>query len=89
MYNEKPLLALFHTTPLSSIQLYAPYNQVIGMRRASWRVASTVEQRETNAEKLELIRNFKADIEKELEDICADIIGIPISSSPQAILLLS
>ena len=42
-------------------------------------MASTVEQKETNAEKLKLIHNFKADIEKELEDICADIIGTPYS----------
>ena len=32
-------------------------------------------KKETNAEKIELILNYKADIEKELEDICADIIG--------------
>ena len=48
---------------------------MIGTRRASWRVISTVERKETNAEKIELILNYKADIEKELEDICADIIG--------------
>ena len=45
------------------------------MRRAAWRVVSTVERRENDKEKSELIRNYKADIEKELEDICADIIG--------------
>lgn len=56
--------------------LSVAYKNVIGMRRAAWRVVSTVERRENDKEKSELIRNYKADIEKELEDICADIIEI-------------
>jgi 14-3-3 protein epsilon len=50
------------------------YKNVIGSRRASWRVVSSIEQK--NEDRAELISTYKSKIEKELEDICADILAI-------------
>ena len=54
--------------------LSVAYKNVIGSRRASWRVVSSIEQK--NEDRAELISSYKAKIEKELEDICADILAI-------------
>ena len=42
------------------------YKNVIGSRRASWRVISSIEQK-GEAEKLPLIQSYKKKIETELE----------------------
>lgn len=59
--------------------LSVAYKNVIGARRASWRIISSIEQKEENkgAEgKLEMIRQYRSQVEKELKDICADILGV-------------
>ncbi|KAH8077552.1 hypothetical protein JL720_9933 [Aureococcus anophagefferens] len=48
---------------------------VIGSRRASWRVISSIEQK-SDSEKTALITNYKRKIETELENICGDILQI-------------
>lgn len=48
---------------------------VIGARRSSWRVLVSIEQR-GESENINLVKEYKAKIEKELADICADILGI-------------
>ena len=48
---------------------------MIGSRRASWRVISSIEQK-GDADKLTLIQSYKRKIESELEDICSDILGM-------------
>jgi len=69
--------------------LSVAYKNVIGSRRASWRVITSIEQK-GDAEKMSIIRDFKARIEQELVDICNDILGIiddsliPNSSSEEA-----
>ncbi|CAN0454288.1 unnamed protein product, partial [Scytosiphon promiscuus] len=59
--------------------LSVAYKNVIGSRRASWRVISSIEQkgevRRSSASK-GLIAEYKAKIEKELEEICRDILAI-------------
>jgi len=55
--------------------LSVAYKNVIGSRRASWRVISSIEQK-GDADKLALIQNYKRKIESELESICADILLI-------------
>eukprot|EP01038_Epipyxis_sp_PR26KG_P009897 gene9897-13312_t len=55
--------------------LSVAYKNVIGSRRASWRVISSIEQK-GDAEKLSLIQSYKRKIEAELEDICSDILEI-------------
>ena len=69
--------------------LSVAYKNVIGSRRASWRVVTSIEQK-GDADKLSIIRDYKAKIESELVEICNDILGIieecliPNSSSEEA-----
>mmetsp|Transcript_21033 Transcript_21033/g.27268 ORF Transcript_21033/g.27268 Transcript_21033/m.27268 type:complete len:256 (-) Transcript_21033:549-1316(-) len=55
--------------------LSVAYKNVIGSRRASWRVISSIEQK-SDSDKTALITNYKSKIETELEDICEDILNI-------------
>ena len=55
--------------------LSVAYKNVIGSRRASWRVISSIEQK-SDSEKTALITNYKRKIETELENICDDILQI-------------
>lgn len=55
------------------------YKNVIGARRASWRIVSSLEQKEEskgNVAHLDCIREYHRKIEKELEDICNDVLTI-------------
>lgn len=52
--------------------LSVAYKNVIGSRRASWRVVSSIEMKD----KSEYITEYKKKIEKELTDICNEILGI-------------
>ena len=64
--------------------LSVAYKNVIGPRRAGWRVVSSIEAKErsrstnhaANAKRLDYIRNYRLCIEKELEDICNDILKL-------------
>jgi 14-3-3 protein epsilon len=55
--------------------LSVAYKNVIGSRRASWRVISSIEQK-GEVDKIELIKSYKKKIESELEGICDDILVI-------------
>jgi 14-3-3 protein epsilon len=55
--------------------LSVAYKNVIGARRASWRVISSIEQK-GEQDRLPLIREYKAKIEDELSEICNDILNI-------------
>ena len=69
--------------------LSVAYKNVIGSRRASWRVVTSIEQK-GDEEKMAIIRDYKAKIEQELVNICNDILGIieesliPNSTSEEA-----
>jgi len=69
--------------------LSVAYKNVIGSRRASWRVVSSIEHK-GDADKLHLIKDYKSKIEDELITICNDILGIiendliPNSTSEEA-----
>mmetsp|Transcript_18090 Transcript_18090/g.22493 ORF Transcript_18090/g.22493 Transcript_18090/m.22493 type:complete len:249 (-) Transcript_18090:187-933(-) len=69
--------------------LSVAYKNVIGSRRASWRVVTSIEQK-GEADKMSIIKDYKAKIEQELVDICNDILGIieesliPNSTSEEA-----
>ncbi|CAM9278410.1 unnamed protein product [Ascophyllum nodosum] len=56
--------------------LSVAYKNVIGSRRASWRVISSIEGKDTVSDQLPLIRDYKSKIETELTDICDDILKI-------------
>jgi 14-3-3 protein epsilon len=55
--------------------LSVAYKNVIGSRRASWRVISSIEQKGDN-DRQPIIQSYKRKIETELEDICGDILSI-------------
>ena len=55
--------------------LSVAYKNVIGSRRASWRVIASIEQK-GDPEKVPLIQTYKRKIETELEEICSDILDI-------------
>lgn len=69
------------------------YKNVIGARRASWRIMSSIEQKEEskgNENNVKLIREYRQKVEDELCKICSDILAIidehlvPSSSSGEA-----
>lgn len=59
--------------------LSVAYKNVIGTRRASWRLILSIEQKEEakNATNhVEQVKAYKAKIEKELEDVCEDVLAV-------------
>ncbi|KAG8341559.1 putative 14 3 3 protein [Trypanosoma vivax] len=58
--------------------LSVAYKNVIGARRACWRSVAALEQKEDlkKEENVSLIKGFKRQIEKELSDICDDILEL-------------
>ncbi|CDQ75182.1 unnamed protein product [Oncorhynchus mykiss] len=59
--------------------LSVAYKNVIGARRASWRIISSIEQREENKggeDKLKMIREYRQTVENELKSICNDILDV-------------
>uniref|UniRef100_A0A1I8GW81 Ubiquitin-conjugating enzyme E2 H n=1 Tax=Macrostomum lignano TaxID=282301 RepID=A0A1I8GW81_9PLAT len=59
--------------------LSVAYKNVIGARRASWRIVSSIEQKEeskSGSEKLDVVRTFRTQVEQELKKICDDILDV-------------
>lgn len=59
--------------------LSVAYKNVVGSRRASWRIISSIEQKEKskdNAAHVAQIRGYCEKVEKELEDICSDVLSV-------------
>jgi 14-3-3 protein beta/theta/zeta len=55
--------------------LSVAYKNVVGARRSSWRVISSIEQKtEGNERKQSMTREYRQKIEKELKDICREVI---------------
>ncbi|CAL5213008.1 unnamed protein product [Lathyrus oleraceus] len=55
------------------------YKNVIGARRASWRIMSSIEQKEEskgNENNVKLIKSYCQKVEEELSKICSDILTI-------------
>jgi len=56
--------------------LSVAYKNVVGARRASWKIISSIEQKETEEQNLGLIRDYLVKVEKELSDVCREIISL-------------
>jgi len=59
--------------------LSVAFKNVIGARRASWRIVSSIEQKEEskgNEKHVSRIREYRSKIDKELTDICNDILNV-------------
>ncbi|KAE8700541.1 14-3-3-like protein D [Hibiscus syriacus] len=55
------------------------YKNVIGARRASWRILSSIEQKEESKgseQNVKKIKGYRQIVELELSDICKDIMGV-------------
>lgn len=59
--------------------LSVAYKNVIGARRASWRIVTSIEQKEEskgNEAQVKLIKEYRQKIEEELGKICEDILEV-------------
>lgn len=73
--------------------LSVAYKNVVGARRSSWRVISSIEQKTEGSErKQQMAKEYREKVEKELREICYDVLvsDIPFFSSiPKYILQVS
>ena len=68
------------------------YKNSVGSRRTAWRTISAIQQKEEfkGSRFIDIIKQYRAKIEKELEDICNDVLRllddplIPNSKNPEA-----
>jgi len=59
--------------------LSVAYKNVIGARRASWRIISSIEQKEVtkgNEDHVKMIKEYRKKVENELSNICKDILSV-------------
>merc|ERR1712107_696864 len=57
--------------------LSVSYKNVVGARRSSWRVISSIEQKTEGSErKQQMTKEYREKVEKELRDICQDVLGL-------------
>jgi len=59
--------------------LSVAYKNVVGTRRASWRIISSIEQKEESKgsdKHVSTIREYRKKIEEELEKVCQDVLNV-------------
>ncbi|KAJ8353745.1 hypothetical protein SKAU_G00213120 [Synaphobranchus kaupii] len=57
--------------------LSVAYKNVVGARRSSWRVVSSIEQKtEGSDKKQQMAKEYREKIEKELKEICNDVLNL-------------
>ena len=55
--------------------LSVAYKNVVGARRSSWRVISSIESKSADADKkTQMAKEYKQKIEKELKEICEEVL---------------
>jgi 14-3-3 protein beta/theta/zeta len=69
-----------HGTELTNEErnlLSVAYKNVVGARRSSWRVISSIEQKTEGSErKQSMAKEYREKVEKELDEICQDVLGL-------------
>merc|ERR1719468_1424789 len=64
--------------------LSVAYKNVVGARRSSWRVISSIEQKTEGSEKKQqMAKEYREKVENELRDICNDVL-IPKASNAES-----
>jgi 14-3-3 protein epsilon len=66
-------------TPIRHCCNCTGYKNLVGARRASWRILQSVEQSEVakgNEKRVKLIQKYRTVVEKELDDICGEILEL-------------
>ncbi|XP_045168329.1 14-3-3 protein zeta-like [Mercenaria mercenaria] len=56
--------------------LSVAYKNVVGARRSSWRVLSSIEQKDSNEKQAGVAKEYREKVEKELTDICDEVIAL-------------
>lgn len=97
MVAEMKKIAKFATEKELSVEernlLSVAYKNLVGARRASWRILQSVEQNEIakgNEKRVKLIQKYRATVEKELDEVCGEILDllnshlVPSASSTEA-----
>ena len=57
--------------------LSVAYKNVVGARRSSWRVISSIEQKTEGSEKKQqMAKEYREKVEKELREICNDVLAL-------------
>lgn len=60
-------------------ELFTGYKNLVGARRASWRILQSVEQSEVakgNEKRVKLIQKYRSAVEKELDNVCGEILEL-------------
>nr|XP_054771373.1 14-3-3 protein zeta-like [Lytechinus pictus] len=56
--------------------LSVAYKNVVGAKRSAWRIIRSLEQKAKESDEVEYARKYRLDIEKELKDICNEILDL-------------
>ncbi|KAJ8020450.1 14-3-3 protein zeta [Holothuria leucospilota] len=57
--------------------LSVAYKNVVGARRSSWRIISSIEQKgEQSEKKLAMVKKYREDVERELHSICNEVLTL-------------
>ena len=54
--------------------LSVAYKNVVGTKRSSWRVISSIEQKSSDDEKQKMAKEYREKIEEELSKICKEVL---------------
>lgn len=66
--------------------LSVAYKNVVGTRRSSWRVISSIEQKSSEESKQKMAKEYREKIEEELSKICKEVL-VSFSSFPSHVVV--
>ncbi|XP_063720519.1 14-3-3 protein beta/alpha-A-like [Symsagittifera roscoffensis] len=64
------------TTPEERNLLSVAYKNAVGSRRAAWRVISNIEERQVAGINSQVMKNYREQVEKELEELCVEVLDL-------------